>query len=72
MKYAEDLKNKHEELLEKQYKTVFKTWAGNMPRPPAECACVIALRRERGLEPNYQGSRCENSAVNLNISQRTP
>lgn len=32
MKYAEELKTKHEELLEKQYKTEFHTWAGNMPR----------------------------------------
>jgi hypothetical protein len=32
MKYAEELKTKHEELLENMYKTTYHTWAGNMPR----------------------------------------
>ena len=34
MKYAEDLRTKHDELKEKMYKTTVHTWAGNMPRPP--------------------------------------
>jgi hypothetical protein len=32
MKYAEDLRDKHDELKEKMYKTTYHTWAGNMPR----------------------------------------